>query len=460
MGYFLMAMTAIAFRSSYIMELLFCGAIALLAIFIFFLFVKSKERLYLYYFLFLGFTFMAVSINVFHYDWAHDFFDFSTGSSRRNLEFVTLLGLCAYCLFTLRLLNVKEQDIRLYKWIVGLALITFVYACFYWGFYDFIKPYEATFFVVSRLAILPMSLIAIVGVSYRIQTVFKNYFIVGSVFYLAGALIGTLRETFAEIPIPYFYELTASAYFYLGIFFEIICFTLALNHRVYLIHQRQKQESEDLKNRAQYERDLALVKTLGSHAQSNPHFIFNQFSAIKYLIQRKENDKAIKLLTIYSRFMRQVLESNEEQKITLKREIDILRQYLRLESLRMERNFIYEFEIDPTLEMADVYIPPITLQPYIEPLIWRDFRVEEPQKKHLRLEINKREDQVIVNVLLSTEEHCHQGDLKEGENVKINNERLDIYNRSHRDKINVFRKDKRNKRGALRAILLIFYINM
>ncbi len=462
MNYFLAQMMLLAFRSSYTLELLFCGAIGLLGIFTLLFYIRSRELLYFYYFLFLGFSFLAAYINVSEYDWENDFLDFSTGLARKNLELVTLLGLFAYCLFTLKLLNVKTQDAKLNAWIVGLATITSLYAGLYWVFHDYIIPYEGTFFIVSRLIILPMSLVAIIGVSYRIRSDFKVFFIIGSIFYLAGALLGVLRETVSGIPFPYFYGLTASAYFYCGIFLEIICFTLALNHRVYLIHQRQKQTSERLKKRALYERDLAMVKVLGSQSQTNPHFIFNQFSVLKYLIQRKENDRAIKLLTSYSRFIRQVLDLGIEQEITLKQELDILKQYLQLEALRMEDHFSYQFHIDPQCAIEDIYLPPIVLQPFVERLLWRDFQVTTSQDRRLEVCIGHREEQVVIEVCLSAErDNCGQG-VKSmvAKGDRINNERIGIYNRSHDCKINVYRESQMDERGRLSAVLLAFFIDI
>lgn len=463
MNYFLAQMMLVAFRSSYVLELLFCGAVGLLGIFTFLFYIRSRELLYLYYFLFLVFSFLAAYINVFEYDWENDLLDFSSGFARKNLELVTLLGLFAYCLFTLKLLDVKTQDAKLNAWIVGLAFITFLYAALYWIFYQVIAPYETTFFIVSRLIILPMSLIAIIGVSYRIQSDFKIFFILGSIFYLAGALIGVLRETVSGISFPYFYGLTASAYFYCGIFLEIICFTLALSHRVFLIYQRQKKTSENLKKRALYERDLAMVKVLGSQSQTNPHFIFNQFSVLKYLIQRKENDRAIKLLTSYSRFIRQILDLGIEQEITLKQELDILKQYLQLEALRMESRFSYAFKIDPELDLEKIYLPPIILQPFVERLIWRDFQLAEPQEKQLVVGIVKREQQIAIEVCLSAEKgNCRKiknSMTAEGRHA-INNERIGIYNRSHKHKINVYRDNQTDGKGMLSAILLAFFIDI
>lgn len=450
------------FRNSYIVELLFCGATTLLSVCMGALFLRSREKLYFYYFLFLLFSLLAASINVWAYDWQTNYLDFSSNLMRKNLELVTLLGLFAYCLFSLDLLNVKEQDRRLHRWIIMLAVMTALYGFFYWVLYKYIKPHEQFFFIGSRIIILLMSLLAIIGVSYRTHSAFKSYFIIGSIFYLAGALIGVLRETVSGLPFPYFYEYTASVYFYCGIFLEIICFALALNHRVYLIHQRQKRENENLKERALYERDLAMVRVLGSQSQNNPHFIFNQFSAIKYLIQQKKNSKAIKLLMTYSRFIRQVLDAGVKQEITLRKEFDILRQYLRLEAIRKGDNFSFNIRLDPVVNLEETWVPPIIIQPYIEQLIWRDFQIDEGVEKRLSVNIKKRGKEILIGVRLAALEERGGWSLKGIKRNKLkefNNERLRIYNRSNPNaKINCYRRDYRASDSSLSAILIVFFI--
>ncbi len=451
----------ILFRNSYVVELLFCGAIALLAIFIVVLFLKSREKLYFYYFLFLLFSFLAAFINVSAFDWQTNLLDFSADGMRRNLELVTLLGLFAYCLFTLDLLKVKEQDRQLYRWIIALAAITALYGVLHWLFYNSIKPYEERFFIGSRMVILPMSLLAIIGVSYRTESAFKSYFIVGSIFYLAGALIGVFREVTTDLALPYFYRFTASVYFHAGIFLEVLCFALALNHRVYLIHQQQKRENENLKERALYERDLAMVRVLGSQAQNNPHFIFNQFSAIKYFIQRRENAKAIKLLMTYSRFIRQVLDAGTCQEITLGKEFDILRKYLRLEAIRKGTGFSYKITSDPGVDMESTLLPPIILQPYIEQIIWRDFQLDQQIGKQLHIHVAKHREEIVISIRWSmTEENGAQdgGERIRDRVNKFNDKRLKIYNRSHKHKINCYRKDYKKDDGSLSAILIVFFI--
>src|SRR5690606_24625203 len=156
------------------------------------------------------------------------------------------------------------------------------------------------------------------GLSLR--SVFKHYFMIGSLFYFLGALLGVLHQSGPGIPLALFYNISASAYFHTGIFLEIICFTMALTHRVFLLYRLRQKQAEAIRRQALQERDQALAELLSSRLKSNPHFIFNSLNAIQYLIESKQNMKAVKFLSTYSRFIRSLLDTGRASRISLKQE--------------------------------------------------------------------------------------------------------------------------------------------
>src|SRR5699024_1938305 len=177
------------------------------------------------------------------------------------------------------------------------------------------------------------------------------------------------------IPFGNFYDYSPNIYFQAGIFLEIFCFTLALSHRVYLIYKSREQEKEMSRQKAIAERDLAIAQVLASQTQSNPHFIFNSLNAIKYLIQSNQNKAAIKSLTTYSRFIRMILDVGPKQKITLKKELELVRYYLILESGRLEKSFSYSINKAPEVKAEYIHLPPMLLLPFLERVIWRELLV-------------------------------------------------------------------------------------
>jgi len=65
--------------------------------------------------------------------------------------------------------------------------------------------------------------------------------------------------------------------------------------------------------------------------------------------------------------MRRVIELSEKESITLKEELDINRTFIELEQLRY--GFKCTFEIDETIDLYNIEIPSMIIQPFIENVI-------------------------------------------------------------------------------------------
>lgn len=436
--------------TAYSGSLFYAGAISLLIIITFLIYLLSREKIYLLYLLFLIFSLGVSLINIGEFD--IDFYAIKSRSafSRRSMEAITLLGLFAYCLFTLKLLDVRKQAPKLARWIMVLAGITSVYGILYFIFYPVLEAVALQLFFSSRLVILPMSLIAIIWVSYKVSSPLKSYFIVGSVFYFSGALLAVLRSSSYAIPFSYFYNISPALYFQTGIFLEIICFSLALSHRVYLIHQAQQRQEITIRKQAVHERDLAKAQVLVSRMQANPHLIFNSLNAIKYLIQSNQNKKAIQSLTIYSRFIRMILDIGTQSVISLSKELDFIRNYLLLESNRYNKNFKYSISISENVDADTILLPPFLLHPFIENAIWNSLAAEEKDENKLKIEVAKENQDILISIhqpddgLAEMNSKFHQLKIHE-----LSNERIKLFNKNHQQQIQYFVEDQTSRDGSV-----------
>jgi hypothetical protein len=113
---------------------------------------------------------------------------------------------------------------------------------------------------------------------------------------------------------------------------------------------------------AQSQANLAQLKML--RYQLNPHFLFNTLNAIATLVLEQANDTAEKMLGALSRFLRFTLDQDPQQKVPLKREMEVLDLYLRIEKMRFDERLILDIRIDPAAEAA--LVPSLILQPLIE----------------------------------------------------------------------------------------------
>ncbi|MGZ3844790.1 MAG: tetratricopeptide repeat-containing sensor histidine kinase [Flavisolibacter sp.] len=105
-------------------------------------------------------------------------------------------------------------------------------------------------------------------------------------------------------------------------------------------------------------------------AQMNPHFIFNCLSSINSFILKHEAKTASSYLARFSRLMRMVLQNSQKEIVTLEDELQMLRLYLEMERLRFKDSFDYAITFLNEMDVDNIFIPPLILQPFCENAIW------------------------------------------------------------------------------------------
>jgi two-component sensor histidine kinase len=120
-----------------------------------------------------------------------------------------------------------------------------------------------------------------------------------------------------------------------------------------------------LQKRNEVEKNLRESQLAALKVQMNPHFIFNALNSIQEFILLNEKKLANQYLGKFADLMRMTLDMSNEERISLQEEIKMLDLYLQLEALRFE-NLAYQLDIDESLKTADVVLPSMLVQPYIE----------------------------------------------------------------------------------------------
>lgn len=98
-------------------------------------------------------------------------------------------------------------------------------------------------------------------------------------------------------------------------------------------------------------------------AQLNPHFLFNSLNNIYGLILTKENDKAAGTVARLSEFMRYVLYNDTEEKVPLSKEIQLLKDYIELEKIRLNHTAV---TLEISSDNGNYKLPILLLMPVIE----------------------------------------------------------------------------------------------
>jgi LytS/YehU family sensor histidine kinase len=116
---------------------------------------------------------------------------------------------------------------------------------------------------------------------------------------------------------------------------------------------------------AQAESALARAELAAISGKLNPHFLFNTLNSL-IALTRKDAQAAEAALLRFSGMLRYVLDSKRSaaDRVALADEIDFVRDYLALESLRLGPRLQIAWQLDPATLQDE--IPPLTLQPLVE----------------------------------------------------------------------------------------------
>lgn len=108
----------------------------------------------------------------------------------------------------------------------------------------------------------------------------------------------------------------------------------------------------------QLDSELSFLK-----AQIHPHFFFNTLNNI-YSLTFIDVETSRASLHKLSRMMRYLLYETQNDRTSLQREIDFVKDYIELMQLRMNKHTIVEFEEPKSIEERS--IPPMLLLPFVE----------------------------------------------------------------------------------------------
>lgn len=138
-------------------------------------------------------------------------------------------------------------------------------------------------------------------------------------------------------------------------------------------------ELKEQKERIEEINRLLQLKVL--RAQINPHFIYNCLHAIGNLVRNGDAVGATGYLDGFARLLRMVLDHSVKDRVPISQELDFLRQYLKLESLRFPDGLHFEVEAEAVLLEEDAPVPALLVQPFVENTIWHGLATKEGEKR-------------------------------------------------------------------------------
>src|SRR5690554_8094155 len=106
--------------------------------------------------------------------------------------------------------------------------------------------------------------------------------------------------------------------------------------------------------RLEFQNKLSKLEQQSLNASMNRHFIFNALNSIQYYINTSDTKSANKYLSRFAKLIRKNLDSSyhEDGMVALSDEIERLKLYLDLESMRFIDRFDYAIEIEDEIGRA------------------------------------------------------------------------------------------------------------
>lgn len=259
----------------------------------------------------------------------------------------------------------------------------------------------------------------------------------GSRFVQAGTLPFVIKEAFWN-----------ELWFQLGIALLLLAGTLLF----YFWRIKQIKTAQNLK--FDFEKQLARLEMDALRSQMNPHFLFNALSSIRLFIQKNENKSAINYLNKFSSLIRMILDNSTSTSISLHRELEMLQLYIALEQNRFDHKFDFHEEIDPALDLDEIHIPPLLIQPFVENAIWHGLMHKEG-KGSLSLKVERREfSGICISVIDDGIGRKKSGMMqskimssRKSLGMKITDERIQAYNKLSESNIRISIMDLSDDKG-------------
>ena len=205
-------------------------------------------------------------------------------------------------------------------------------------------------------------------------------------------------------------------------FFLIVGSILAILAIVFFFRQRS------LKNKQK----IMETEQRLNRARINPHFFFNGMASLQNLSLQEKSPKTTLFISRFAKIMRQSLESTYEELTTVEEEVDFLTQYIEIQKLRYPEKFDYAFHIDDNLEVNELQIPSMLLQPFIENAIEHGFKDIDYTGK-IDITFQADNDELITTVEDNGKGLNPSEDKKQYKSraMQIVKDRLDLFNKQN-----------------------------
>ena len=240
----------------------------------------------------------------------------------------------------------------------------------------------------------PIRRLLLTAITYLIYTFIVSYILISLYILITVDAITIENMPWARVAINTRYAI--------GVAFIIITIFVT---RSWLMEWRKAAiEAEQLKTEKLASRYQSLKDQL------NPHFLFNSLNALSNLVY-EDSDKSAHFIQQLSKIYRYVLDVQQEELVSLDKELDFARSYLTLQKIRFEDSLLYDISVNGT---QGLMLPPLSLQLLLENAVKHNIA---SMAKPLNIHIQQKGDLLLV----SNDFQPKAGKLEESAGVGLEN---------------------------------------
>jgi len=183
-------------------------------------------------------------------------------------------------------------------------------------------------------------------------------------------------------------------FYSLAVILLILLFITIDRLRIKNIEQKNYQNNLEVANK------LSRLEQQSLNASMNRHFIFNALNSIQFFINSSDKQSANRYLTRFAKLIRKNLDSSHTANgmVPLSDELERLKLYLELESMRFKDRFEYHFNMDNLVEPETLKVPAMFLQPFVENSIIHGILPLEDRKGEININVTNHLDHVRVEI--------------------------------------------------------------
>ncbi|MEO6759845.1 MAG: histidine kinase, partial [Saprospiraceae bacterium] len=252
------------------------------------------------------------------------------------------------------------------------------------------------------------------------------------------------KEFFIEITPPYYQTWWFRALLSLAGLLLLYAF-----YRFRLAGMRKKEEQK----RKMIELELNVLRT-----QLNPHFISNNLISINHFIRNNGVEKVRAYVSTFARLMRNVLESARNPTVSLTDELDMLRNFVAVESGRFPQPIDFSVQLQPGIDPDQIALPGMLLQPFVENAIVHGLAPRNGEG-HITIRVSRERDALVFTVeddgLGRNSRPASSGGERKSHGLDITRERLHLHDLQHGSSSSLSLEDLKNDDGTVMGTRVI-----